>query len=486
MQKNYRFGLKIFGTLLLIVLGFSSNAMAQEEQPIKSTNEMSLDDCLKAAMKNNVMLNAARKGVDVYKNQQRSVRGRFLPVVKVEGNVIFWEDSLDLAFFPPELANLMSDPAIQMMLGTLDPANQQLLADLVPGLTQPMTLRDDLTYSGSVTIGQPLTQLYAIYSGYWATGEMTKKADMDAKKAERDIQLAVTDAYYGLIMARKMEKTAEAGLKQVEAYERQVKAFLDAQMVERNALLKVLVQKADIQKGLFQAQKGVKLATAGLNMLMHRPLDTPIVTVLKDTEDVDDNRYAEMNLRDQQMSALENRPDLFAIKYQSEAARAGKHAAIAAMLPEINAFFSYERNEGMGSMSPESVYYGGFTLSWNIWEWGATYYGIKEAEAREQQAQNMLVATNEQVQLDVKKKKLELEEALKNLKVAEAKIEQAQENLRVEQARFEVQETTTTDLLQAQTLSLKAENEYIVAVTKVKSATMALSVAMGEDLIKKR
>ena len=55
----------------------------------------------------------------------------------------------------------------------------------------------------------------------------------------------------------------------------------------------------------------------------------------------------------------------------------------------------------------------------------------------------------------------------------------------MEQIRFEVQETTTTDLLQAQTLSLKAKNEYAVAVTKVKLAITALEIAMGENLLEK-
>jgi len=477
MKNHKNLFVRMLAVTILICFGFASNAMAET---------MTLDDCLQKAMQDNVMLKAARQGVNVQKSKQRSVRGRFLPVVQVEGNLIAWEKEQVMSLFPAELAGVMEDPAVGTMVGLLQPDNQAILQGTLAGLTNPMVLREDITYSGSVTIAQPLTQLYQIYSGYWATGELAKKAGMDAKKAERDIQMAVTNAYYSLIMAQKMEKTAEAGLKQVEAIEKQVEAFLAAEMVERNALLKVLVQKADIQKGLFQAQKGVQLATAALNMLMHRPLDLVIEPVMDETEDSKVDDYLNMQLKKQQDKGIQNRPDFLAVKYQSKAAKAGKHAAIAAMLPELNAFFKYENNQGMGSMSLESVYYGGLTLSWNVWEWGATYYGIKEAEAQQEQAESMVMATNEQVRLDVKTKRLELEEALKNLKVAIAQVEQAQENLRVEQARFEVQETTTTDLLDAQTLSLKSENEHIVAITRVQSATIALSISMGEDLVEKK
>ena len=67
--------------------------------------------------------------------------------------------------------------------------------------------------------------------------------------------------------------------------------------------------------------------------------------------------------------------------------------------------------------------------------------------------------------------------------VAKAQLEEARENLRIEQIRHDVQQTTTADLLQAQTLALKAENDWIVAEMKIRENHAALRIAMGEDLL---
>ena len=92
----------------------------------------------------------------------------------------------------------------------------------------------------------------------------------------RQVELDVSKAFHGLVAASRLLGTTKAAIAQVDAVEAQVKAFLDHGLVESNALLKVEVQKADLQKKAFQAEKGVELATAMLNLSMGRPLATPI------------------------------------------------------------------------------------------------------------------------------------------------------------------------------------------------------------------
>jgi len=183
---------------------------------------------------------------------------------------------------------------------------------------------------------------------------------------------------------------------------------------------------------------------------------------------------------------MEYHPDVQTIVYQEKAARLGWHATIGEMLPELTAFFKYENSQGTGSMTPESQYYGGLLLEWNIWEWGATYYKVKEAQARKEQAAIALDGTREKIKLDMLTRRLELEESLKSLHVAKIQLEQSEENLRVEQARYEVQDTTTTDLLDAQTKNLMAENDYIAKEMNVKYSALAVVAAMGSDLLQER
>jgi outer membrane protein TolC len=454
---------------LIVVLGLFVGMGAQAET-------LTLEQCLRTTVNNNEMLHAAALEITVRENQQKSVRGRFGPLVKLDGNLIFWQDAQNITFDLSFLGDIFAD----LMPILPEETQQKILAMSENPMTIPV--RESITYGAGVTVAQPLVSIYKVWAGYEAAGELAAAARMNTLKARRDLQLRVATAYYGMVTARELERTAQAGLTQVEEIERQVAAFLEAQMVERNALLKVQVRKAEIQKGLFQAQKGALLAQAALNLYMNRPLEDLIEPVMPSNENVD-MALLDTPVSKQQQIAVEQRPDLMAAQRTRAAAKAGHHAAIADMLPEINAFFKYENNQGYGELQPENNLYGGLQLTWTIWEWGATWYKLKEAEARLEQAALATSFTEDQVRMDVVVKRLDLEEALKNLAVARVQLEQADENLRVEQIRYDVQQTTTADLLGAQTQKMRAEADAIVALLKIKESSLELLVAMGGDLI---
>jgi len=462
---------------------------------------MSLKDCVKEALKQNEQLKAANYEVEARLGQRNSIRGHFLPVIGLEANAVFWdkEQVFDMSSFESMFGGLngilggfmgvfdLLNPKLGLLLNKEDQAK---LADLMKGINEsaaslnqpqdPMKLRNKITYGFTTTIGQPLTGLYKIYAGYKANDELVEAAKLDRVTVAHKLEQDVSTAYIGLISAVHFRETAKAGMTQIEAIEKQVQAYLDAQMVEKNAMFKVQLQKAEIQKGLLQAENGVKLATAALNMYMNRPLDTPIEPDMN----IEVRKMDTAAMDKLQNDAVSERPEMVSARHQVEAARMGKHAAIGAMLPDINLFFKYENSQGTGALTPEHQYYGGFALSWNVWEWGASYYLVKEAEARYAQASATISNAQDMIKLDVKSKGLALEEAQREVAVAKAAQEQAEENLRVEKARYEVQETTTTDLLAAQTQKLKAENDLIVARMKERSAQISLLLGVGQDLAK--
>ncbi len=465
-MSTYRIGIALFFVAVLAICSASPAA----------AETLTLDACMQRAVEYNQNLKAAGYEVDQKAAERKSVRGRFGPVVMADASLLFWDDPFAMEF---DLAPLLS--AFDGLAPLLPAETKAQLAEMA---ANPMEIvaREDRTLMAKVTVAQPLTQLYQVYSGHWAAGELEKAAKQSQVKVRRDLELDVAKMYYNLTTALQLTETARAGLKQVEAYETQVQAYLDAELVERNALLKVRVQKAEIQKVLFQAEKGSKLARAALNMYMARPLDAPLEPVMDDDDGTPERLLAD-RLGEQQKRAVEDRPAIVAARHQQQAARAARHAAIGAMLPELNLVGMYEYADGLPGVQPENMFYGGLVLNWHVWEWGATWYKLRAAEAQQNVAGAKINAAEDGIRLDVESKRLELEEALQSQRVAEVALTQAEENLRVEQLRYEVQETTTTDLLQAQTLKLKAENDAIVAELKVKQAAYALRRAMGEELL---
>lgn len=456
---------------------------------------LTLADIMKKAQENHDSVKAQKYEIDARDADQKSMRGHFFPVVMAKFNLVVWDEEQKVSLDMGSLTSMMeATGSVFTDLVAYNMANPGFLSDTT--VKQLMALaaaqadsdgdssilmREQVTYTFTISIGQPLTGLYTVYSGYRATGAMKAAAEQEMIRLRYRLQADVSKAYFSLLSARTMTQTAQAALKQIEAIEAQVKAYLENGLVEKNALMKVQVQKAEITKLIFNTEKITRLLTASLNIYMGQPLDTPLA-VEETPPATNPDALLSQPLADQQEKAVSRRPELRGARQQGEAAHWAKHASIGEFIPQVNLFFQYDNNQGMGSMSKESQYYGGLTLSWNVWEWGASWYKMRAAQHREDQVRYMIAQGENGVRLEVESKRLDLEEAVKTLEVARVQQEQAHENLRVEQARYDAQETTTSDLLSAQTQQLKADNDVTVAELSVRAAVYALRSAMGEDL----
>lgn len=452
------------------MLGLCLPRVAAAEAPPREQALMTLTDILRVTEAHNENLRAADLEVEVREAETRGVGRHMLPTVRVEANAILWNDDFVFERFENELGP---------MLGMMAPAGAA-----VPNLN--MNVRDQFVMTFQAMVIEPLGSLYQIYQGSKAKGEMVKAARLDAAAERHKLQSQVVEAYYNHISAAEMLKVTEAALKQVAAFERMTQDYLEAGLMERQDLLKVQVQRRELEQNQLQAQKGVKLTKAMLNMLMNRPLDTKFTLrcLAEDNcTESDEPQAITEPLSALQDEAVDNRPELRSARAQQAAASRGVKAKKGALLPELNAMLVYQHNEGTGEMMPENAVFGGLSLKWNIFEWGATKAEWDAAEYQLQKAKASISAAEAGIRLQIHQKILELEEAQAKAKVAKATLDLSQENLRLEQARYEVQNTTATDLLAAQTSEVKAAIDLTVARMKVRAAQRGLQIALGRDLI---
>lgn len=436
---------------------------------------LSLRDAMRQAVGNNPNIQAAGFEAAARVSEKHSVRGRFLPGVRTSANVLYWDD---------EAASQMNLSAITDILGDMAPLLPQSSQDKLANLNnnQPtIQIRDQLTYKASVTIAQPLTSLYGIYFNHRAAGRMAEAATQDVRSARLQLELEVATTYHGLLAAMGMTQTLTAALRQIDAYESRARTLLDAGRIEPNALMQVEVQRAELTRALFAAEKGVLLGKARLNMLMGRSQDTEFEPEAATETKIQSGETEEFSAWLGQ--ALEGRPDILGARQTMDASRSRRHAAISAMLPEINAVFTYDYNGGMGSIQPETQYFGGLTLSWNPWQWGASYYQVKAAESRANGAARHVEALTDRARLEVRSRLLDVDEARRGYEVVVMARGQAAENLRIETARYEAGRATTTDLLSAQAIDVRAANDLVLARMKLSESRLALQVAAGQDLL---
>lgn len=455
--------------LLPLVVAFLAPARASAEP-------MTLDRCLREAVSHHPALRSVDAGIRAREADADSTRGRLLPVFKARFNATGWDSDHALKVDVSPVAVLLKD--FEVLLS--DETKAALAGLKSKGIELPV--RDAFTYQTSITVGQPLTQLYSILSGWEAQKGLASASRIDRETVRHQVETETARAWYGLAAATRLRATAQAALATVVAVEGQVEALLKADVVEQNALLKVRVQKADIQRKVFQAEKGMRLAAALLNAQMGRALDAPVepegegvLAVAPEDGTAPDE--------DSAGDVVDRRPELRAARQRIRAARAATNLAIGEAIPQVTAFATYENNQGFGELMRENQFYGGVLLEWSFWDWGTSWYKVRAARARAEEAEAAVAAAEDRVRLDLESRRLDLEEARKSREVTRTQVEQARDNLRVEQLRFDVRETTVTDLLAAQTLSLQAENDDIVAELKVREARLALRVARGDDLV---
>jgi outer membrane protein TolC len=121
--------------------------------------------------------------------------------------------------------------------------------------------------------------------------------------------------------------------------------------------------------------------------------------------------------------------------------------------------------------------------SWNFWEWGRSYYGVKEELSRVSQAKFRKDELLDNIQQEVKKAYLRTQEAEKAIITVEKAVEQAKENFRINEERYKEQVATSTDVLDAQTLLSKTITNYYNALYTYKMSKAALYRAMGQEII---
>ena len=463
-------------SILLFCSGAASQTPSSADSEISAKTVFTLEDCLKRSVAKSSEIEVAKMEAEIQEYERKSMRGNYFPKVSLDARIVKFNDpvylDVDLSFLSVLLQDFlpMLSPETLAQLGAMQEEGLQL------------KVRDDLIYEAGVTVVQPLTQLYRISAGDRARKALAVAARREGISVQRKIELQVVKAYAGLVAAVSMEKTIASALVQLDAMEKQVQGYLDAELVERNALLKVRVARAQYQKNLFSAQKGADMARAALNMLMDRPLTASLepssdMTVRLQKKDID------ASLSVQQKEAVDSRPELESARAKVEAAKYAQKATAGKMIPELSLVFRYHNTQGTGQMQPENELFGGLILTWDIWDWGVDYYETQAAKSRYRKAQTQVSNAEDMIRLDVQSKWLELQEARKSVEVSEKQAELADENLRIEQMRYDANEATTSDLLEAQTLQLKAANDLIIARINVDAALYSLAVARGLDLV---
>jgi len=220
-----------------------------------------------------------------------------------------------------------------------------------------------------------------------------------------------------------------------------------------------------------------QLATAALTTLMGGAA-TPFTLT-----DVPENAEPPQppSLLEARRNGLEHRSEIASLQAAAQALRDQSKAAWWQLTPQISALGRYQHTTGSALNSTNEWLVGG-VLSWNLWDWGATYFKARAAEAQTRQAKAREGDAKDLIDLEVQQRFLAIEAARERLSVARMTLRQAEEALRVARMKFEQHVVPSTAVLDAQTRHARAQANRISAQYDLILALAALRLAMGEGV----
>ena len=342
----------------------------------------------------------------------------------------------------------------------------------------PTAVSVPLTSKGNYELDVQAKQILfaggALYNSYLIAKNDEFAAKINREAYARNLKLLVIDAYYAVIRARQQRELAKSNVSSVKSHLDVANAFFGQGMIPKNDLLEAQVQYADSEQQLITADNAVKIAESNLNLLLVRNLmeevniDSEIpVTPL------------EISFDQSLATALETRQEIRTTKLQIDNSEKGISIARSYFMPNVAATLGYENLKGTDPTLRYDTWKTGLGLNWNLFEGGEGYWNYHKAQYMNAKAGYLLESLKNQVTLEVKNSYLNIQEAQARLQVAEKAIAQAEEYVRIEKDRYNLQVATTTDVLTAQTLLVRAQDNYINARADQARAKAALRAAMG-------
>lgn len=334
-------------------------------------------------------------------------------------------------------------------------------------------------YNLKLSLQQPLFTGFKLSSNTQIARLNSLAAKQQFTQTEQDLILSIKNAYWNLFSAEKVKQAVDDNYQEVKAHLNDVQNFFKQGLSTKNDVLKVGVQLSEIQLQQIDAKNSVKLAIVNLDNVIGLPLSTDL--------QVQENIKISENLNydlDQLITvALENRPDLKALKYQVEASKNGITLAESNWYPQIYLTGNYYYNKPNQRILPnqnrfDATWDVGVGLSFNIWNWGATKDQTVQAKAQYEESVDGLNTMKDAITLEVTQDYYNMIKAREKVLVAEQTVSQAEENYRVTDDKFKQGLTLNSELLDAETALLQAKTnqiqsqvEYELAVAQIERST---------------
>ncbi len=425
--------------VLLIVLLVTTVTLDAQEKRVLSVN-----DCIKIALKNNTDIVSAKSNYRMSKEGLRSAWGNFMPSISAYAQ---WRRR-----------------------------NEDLIMFRYKELIQS---KDSYYYSFS--LNQPL------FTGFYNYASLKKsKAEEKIYKnyltaTEQQTVLKVKLQYYAVLKAKRLLKVAEEALKTSEEELVRIETMERIGSASRAEVYQQKVRVGENKLVLIEAQNNLSNAKTDLN----HTLGIDINTALELEEEALEVQTIDIDFDELIKQALQNRVDYQAAVEKVTSAKSDINIRRSNYYPQmsLNAdynWFDVRFPESYRDLTEFDNYSVSLNISLEIFNGFRTKANINSAKAGLISAEAELEQTKRQVILEVKKAILNLQKAYENIEVTNENLISAEEDYRLASERYKIGAGTLLEQITAESSLTQAKANRIQALYDYKYTLAALDLAVGK------
>jgi len=299
--------------------------------------------------------------------------------------------------------------------------------------------------------------------------------------ASRGLTAVLVQSYYALVIALRKLALAQTSLGEAQSFVDLTQKQEAAGEVAHVDTVKAQIQLQQRQRDVSDAELNIDKAKLGLAVLMFPQLREDF-TVVDDL----DNAPILAPLPEAAAAAKSSSPDIQAAQESLRAATAGVSVAKYGYLPSLSLDFFYGLNANQFAAKfydPEPHnnlgFAGQITLNIPVWNWGATRSKVVQADLRRQQAELDVTQAQRSLQANLEAAHREARVAQAQLASLRSSVALAGDNLRLTLLRYTAGESTSLEVVDAQTTLTQARNALADGLSRYRVALAVVQTLTG-------
>ena len=437
-MMNRSFILILSTSLLLVFPGITGFSQVQNALP-GCDNPISLIECLEQALQTNPKLLSRSDESEAAEKRRAIAQSARLPRIRAEETFTRLREPLGFA---------------------------------LPGAPTQISLGDDRIQVKTLRVSQPLYTGGKIENGIRAASSEVRVRRFGEMQQREDLARQVTEAYFGVMIAKAFQQVASQALFDTIGHEKQVETLHQFGTVVRNDILKIQVSVSERRENLIRASNSSIMACTVLSNLVGYEIPSDAVL-----EDFSFSTPAPADEKESLTIASSGHPLLKALRETQRLHRFAARSARGDLLPNVGLLWNL--NSGSQLNETQSNWDATIYVGLNLFDAGEARSRANESRANLAKASHDLESMQLDIALAVRQAKLQMGEADSRLRVATEAEAQAAESMRLTDESFKSGAATSQSLLDEESALVAARQRRIAAGFDRKLAETRLWSAMG-------